>query len=240
MYVIGKDKALQFAKENCTKYRERFIEDIQDASKRSYLYDYRDAIKEAFLVEGVTEIVDVYCFRQCTEGKDINGKQEWYWSYESYQPGVRLIESGTIASPFRPGNAAKNFGLHLLHEDIASGGMTTYFSYKDEDQPNFIGKGSRKKVEDWFGFLTRENDARRKYIDDAKVKNAEFRAKVEKMYPDARIHIVDDGWMSECEFSVGYVLVHFQAGEDGRFYRSTKVDILKFPSTDKLFSEEGE
>ncbi len=238
MYVIGKDEALRFVKENCTSHKERFIREIENGEQQSWLYRLKPEIEKAFVVEGVTELVEVYCFNEVTEERDANGKNIYYWEFGVVEPCIRHIETGVIGYPYECQDSKKHFGLSMKHEDIAQG-MSTYFSYKDEQKPNYVGSGNKKKVNDWFGYITRENAARQKYIDEARARNAEFRAKVEKKYPNARIHIVSDGWMSECEFVVGYVLVKYEAGEDGRFYRSTKVDILSFPDTDKLF-EEGE
>ena len=238
MYVVGKEEALRFASGNCTSLKSRFLDEIERGENESWLWRIKPEIEKAFVVEGVTELVEVYTFHHVTEERDASGKNIYYWEFGVKEPCIRHIASGVIGYPYESPDSKKVYGLVLKQEDIARG-MTTYFSYKDEQKPNYVGSGSKKKMDDWFGFLARENAARQKYIDDARVKNAEFRAKVEKKYPKARIHIVDDGWMSECEFVVGYVLVQFQAGEDGRFYRSTKVDILSFPSTEQLF-EEGE
>lgn len=237
MYVIGKDEALQFVNKNCTLHKERFLGEIKRGENQSWLYRLLPEIKKAFVVEGVTELVDVFTFNRVTESRDAQGHNIYYLEFGVMEPCIRHIATGTIGYPYQSQSSKHMFGLVLKHEDMPIG-STTYFSYKDEEKPNFVGTGSKKKMDDWFGFLVRENEAKKKYIGDARAKNLSFQKTVREKYPDAWLHIVDDGWMSECKFTVGYVEFHFTAGEDGRFYRSTKVDILKVPSNKDLFGEE--
>lgn len=232
MYVIGKEQALQFAKDNCTYGKERFIEDIERGSNRSYLDDDVDSIKSALVVDGVTELVDVYTFRECS-GNPYSKEPARYWIFDYAEYCVRLLSTGRIAHPYRPNHRSDKFGLSLLHDDQADGRLKDFKS--EVQQPNFIGKGTKSKLEAWFGAIEQENEEKKAYIETAKAKNIAFQEKVKAKYPEAYLHILGDGWMSECEFTVGYVKVHFTAGDDGRFYRDIRVDILAMPSTDELF-----
>ena len=235
MYFIGKEKALRFAEENCTFNKDYYLEQIRKAEGRSYLYDRMDELKTAFEIEGFSEIVEVYCFSEYRD-YDNQDKEVYYWSFTHIDPCVRLIGNGKIAYPYESSYRSKKYGLTLKREDMARGGSND-FLYK-EQKPNFIGKASRKKIEDWFGYLKRENEARREYIDNANKKNREFQEKVKAKFPDAYMSIDKDGWMSECVIISGYVRFVFTSGEDGSIYRSTKVDILSVPSTKQLFGEE--
>lgn len=232
MYVIGKEQALQFAKENCTYGKERFIDDIERGHGRHYIDEDKEALEEALVVEGVSELVDVYVFRECS-GNTYANEPEHYWSFEYAEYCVRMLSTGKIAHPFRPHYKANKFGLSFLQEDQAEGRLRDFSA--DIQQPNYIGKGSKSKLEAWFNALEQENEAKKVYISTAWEKNLAFQEKVKAKYPKAQLHILGDGWMSECEFTVGYVKVHFSAGDDGRFYRDIKVDILAMPSTDELF-----
>lgn len=234
MYVIGKEEAIQFVKKNCTYGKQDILDDVINDRHRSWIDEKLPLLKEALVVEGVSEIVDVYVFSE-SFGNKYSNEPEHYWSFEYAEYCVRLLETGEIMHPWKPSNAAKVFGLSFMLDDTVQGRLKD-FKFGAQ-QPNFIGKGSKSKLLAWFGYRRAENEAMKEYISEANKKNAEFREKVQRCYPNARLRILADGWMSECWFSVGYVMVHFTAGEDGRFYRETKVDILAFPSTDKLFEQ---
>ena len=231
MYVIGKEQALQFVKDNCTYGKQRILEDIEGGHSRCYLDDDIQSLRDALEVKDVSELVTVYEFRECS-GNPYSKEPEHYWSFEWSQVCVRMLATGRIARPYRPYRVSKGFGLTLLQEDQAQGRLRDFKA--DIQQPNFIGKGTKTKLEAWFDAIEQENEAKKTYIETANAKNLAFQEKVKAKFPDARLRVLGDGWMSECEFTVGYVRVHFVAGDDGRFYRDTKVDILAMPSTDEL------
>jgi hypothetical protein len=227
MYVIGKEEARKFAEKNCP-YFLSFIE-----NGRRYNDNDLPRIKDAFEVEECTELVDVYHFSQYRNA----GDPTQYWQFDGREWAVRLIGTNMIARPYKSSYSSKTYGLSLMYEDQQKGSFKDFIF--DAVNPNFVSKGSRVKMLAWFNYLKMENDAKIDYVKTAYSRNYEFKEKVLSKYPDARMTVLGDGWMSECEFSVGYVLVRFEAGDDGRFYRSTKVDIVRFPSTEELFKTEG-
>lgn len=228
MYVIGKEEAKKFAEKNCPQY----LQSIENGERRFYTDANLPGIKKAFEVEECTELVEVYRFGKYRNGGDPTP----YWEFEGAGWAVRLIGTNMIANPY-PVKSREAYGLNLMFEDQQKGSFKDFIF--DAITPNFVSKGSRVKMLAWFNYLKMVNDAKIDYVKTAYSRNYEFKEKVLAKYPDARMTVLEDGWMSECEFSVGYVLVRFEAGDDGRFYRSTKVDIVRFPSTEELFKTEG-
>ena len=104
----------------------------------------------------------------------------------------------------------------------------------DEERPNFIGKASKKKIEDWVVYLINENEAKRQFIETANAKNLAFQEAVKKRFPNAWLHILDDGWMTECKFNYQLLEIHYTATEGGGFTRQCKVDIMRVPDTKNL------
>ena len=230
-HIIGKDKALEFAKQNCTLYKDSFIEDIEGGFKRAYLYDSLDALKAAFVIDGVSELADLYTF-STGYGNKFNGEPDTYWCFEGFEPAVRLLKTGQVATPYRE-NRNKGFGLFMLHGERTDGRLSG-FEF-DGARPDFIGKGSERKVTAWFDYLNAEDNAKKEFVETAYKRNREFLEKVQAKFPKAKVWVNEsDGWCRQIQFSAGYVLFIFEAADDGRFYKQTRVDALTLPSTEEL------
>ena len=239
MNVIGKEQALQFAREHCTYLKDYYLSDIENGAHRHYLDDNLQALKDAFEIEGFSEVVDVYEFRE-QSGNTFNHEPETYISFDIAQYCIRIIKSdnprikpGMVLVPWKDAWNAKTFGLFLDREDKVEGRLKD-FKYNDEVRPNFIGKASKKKIEDWVVYLINENEAKRQFIETANAKNLAFQEAVKKRFPNAWLHILDDGWMTECKFNYQLLEIHYTATEGGGFTRQCKVDIMRVPDTKNL------
>ena len=121
----------------------------------------------------------------------------------------------------------------MLHGERTNGRLSG-FEF-DGARPDFIGKGSERKVTAWFDYLNAEDKAKKEFIETAKKKNKEFADKMLAKFPKAEVWRSElDGWFGKIQFSAGYVLFTYEAADDGRFYRSTRVDILNLPTTEEL------
>lgn len=230
-HVIGKEEALEFARQNLTLYKSSYLEDIERGFKRHYLYDRTDAMKEALVIDGVSELLDIYEF-STGYGNKFNGEPDTYWCFEGSSPAVRLLKTGQMATPYRE-KQYKGFGLSLLREERTSGRLNG-FKF-DGVRPDFIGMGSERKLNAWFDYLNAEESAKKEFIETANKRNREFLDKVQAKFPKAESWVNEiDGWCRKIQISVGYVLMTFEAGDDGRFNRSTRVDILNLPTTEEL------
>lgn len=232
MYIIGKEEALRFVNENCEFCKDRLLDEIKEGRFRSDVDDNLPALKKALEVEGYSELVNVYVFREIS-GNVFRQEPETYWCLEWSTHCVRLLDTGEIARPYKP-NRAGGYALTLMQEDQVQGRLREFKA--DIQTPNLIGVGTKSKIDAWFNALRQENEAKRQFVESAIVKNREFKERLLAKYPNAQTRVLDDGWLVECWFTVGYVKIHFQSGDDGRFYRDTKVDILALPSTDELFA----
>ena len=169
-------------------------------------------------------IVDAYIFHE-QDG-------ETYYDYHSF--GLFEADTARVFFIYSPRNLAK-VGLALFPDDQTHGRL--YGFQFEEERPNYIGKATKKKIEDWIRFVEREDDAKKAFITTANYMNRQFRMRVEKRYPDARKTVLEDGWMTEFYITAGYVVFHYTAGENGVFYREHKVDISHLPSTDELLPQ---
>lgn len=215
--IIGKEEALRFARYNCKLYLENNLKQIENFLKDD---ERRNDLKKALEIDGFSEIVEVYNFRY-----ECYPDQESGYQFDVAYFCLRIIQTGEVFSVVPESWNSKRYKLLLLNP---AEGRCTYFRY-DEPAPNYIGKATRKKIEDWIQFCHRKNDAEIRYMAEAESKNREFRYAVLKKFPDAKCNVLEDGWMSECSFNYQMVNVHYTANEDGTFSRDLRVDIVNFP-----------
>lgn len=220
MKVIGKENAIRYAQEHCTHETERNIERIERSL--SYRIGDKKKLESVFNTEGV-EVVEVYEF---SFDWDNWKKEPTYEFFDQAYFAVHLLELDEFAHVYEISNSGR-FGLYLFRENQTLGRLNG-FEF-EEPTPRYIGKGTKKKVREWFEYLHREDEAKRRYIQSANEKNRYYKEKILSKFPDARMNVLEDGWMVECEFTVGYVIVRVTVGHNGNIYSEKRVDILSFP-----------
>lgn len=178
-----------------------------------------------FNIEGYSEVVRAYHFRQYTRGIE----QEKYWSYEGYFWVLRIIETGQLLC-MREISRDKFFIFPLIKQyDKRDRG----FKY-NEPEPNYIGKATQKKIQQWVDYCNAKEKARIEFANDVLQKNIEFADKFRAKFPQADFETQYDGWTSKISFYLDYLYIKYIALENGSFSREVQVVYSKVPTTEDL------
>lgn len=222
--IIGKDLAAKLAKYLCTgENLERALAKIEKSWHR-----YNRQQVSVLEVPGFAEIVEQFEFRHY----DMSTERSWgrdepdYWALEDGSEYVlRIIPTGEILRFWCPDNSGKRFALELRDRQM---GPCRDFKFTEE-QPQYIGKATEKKIQAWIDYQHRKREAETNYMAEARVRNAQLRATILKRFPNARLS-EHGGWLVECWYSEGVLDYHVTACEDGGFTRDYKVNYNMVPS----------
>lgn len=222
--IIGKEKAIRFAKLNCDpEYLERALDKIE----RSY-HRFSLGQLETLAVPGFSEIVEQFGFElyDYSEERSYGITREDCWVLgDDTSYVLRIIPTVEILRIWAPDNSGKRFGLSLQQRQL---GACRDFTFSEE-RPQYIGKATEKKIQAWLDYLHREREAETNYMAEARVKNAQLRAAILKRFPNAQLR-EDNGWLVEAWYKEGVLDYHVTATEAGGFTRSYRVDSNKVPS----------
>ena len=214
--VIGKEAAVKFIEDNCTFNKRESLERLETIGGR-WNEEQRKKF-EPLAVDGVSELVDVYAFYYEEQVREHSGTPA-HWYIDTVYPALRIIKSGEVFTPYQRSYGEKKFGLSPLEPNA---GRLDTFRF-EESEPNYIGKATEKKLNEWAGYLHRKRDAEQAFISAAEAKNRRFKEAVQKNFPDATLRVDKDGWLIECYFVHERIRYHYSGSHNGMFYRDIRV-----------------
>lgn len=227
-YFFSYEDASRFAKEVDILNADR----IPAAEKITLSCVYTigsDAIKP-FFIDGFTDVVPVYAFRQEWDNFKDEPKQSWYLDYTTL--ALKNIVTGDLYLIQQTKYNSKMFKLSLFYDKLP---RLDYFT-TELVMPNAVGKPNRKKLENWFEYLGSLHREKLDYINRAKLANKSFAAKVIAKYPDAIVKRNKDGWVSKIHFSYGMLDFTCTANEQGSFSRTYSVNYKLVPKDEVIFA----
>lgn len=212
------DDAMRFATENNCKN----INSIKAPEKIeiSCVYNLNSPEIKAFFIEGFTEVVPCYFFTQQSSWSREKNEFEKDWYIDSHTLLLRNIITGDLFHIYQTKHNSKKFGFTLFYPCTKE--YLHYFKTELE-QPNFIGKPTRKKMEDWFSYLINLDREKLDYINRAKCAIHSFTEKVLNKFPDAIISRNNKGETTRISVIAGAIRYTWEPTEKGQFYRTATI-----------------
>ena len=106
----------------------------------------------------------------------------------------------------------------------------------EREIPNYVGKATEKKLQEWIDYLHEKREAMTRYVENAMALN---RSKVEafkQKYPDGWFNTGDDGWTSEFRIEFERLRIKYTAHENGQFSRNAEVIYNRMPTEEELLA----
>ncbi len=221
------DDAMRFATENNCK-NINSIKRPENISVSCSYYLSSPEIK-AFFIEGFTEVVPCYFFTQQDSWNREKNEHDKDWYIDAHSLLIKNIITGDLFHIYQTRHNSKKFGLSLFYPCAKQ--HLNYFKTELE-QPNFIGKPSRKKLQDWFTYLIDIDREKLDYINRAKCAIHSFTEKILAKFPDAKVSKDKQGNTTNIVVIVGAIRYQWEPTEKGQFYRTAT--IWKAPTDEEL------
>ena len=182
-------------------------------------------------VEGFSRIVPCFEVRQNWDHFQEKYLDEYY--YDNSYWVLEIIPTGELFTFYEKMRNSKRFGLSM-HERFYSD-RCKYFSF-DKEIPNYVGKATEKKLQEWIDYLHEKREAMTRYVENATALN---RSKVEAFkakYPDGYFNTLSDGWTSDFLIEFERLRIKYTAHENGQFSRNAEVIFNRMPTEEELLS----
>lgn len=182
-------------------------------------------------VEGFSRIVPCFEVRQTYDHFQEKYLDEYY--YDASYWLLEIIPTGELFTFYEKVRNSKRFGLSM-HKRFDCD-RCKYFSFEREI-PNYVGKATEKKLQEWIDYLHEKREAMMRYVDNAMALN---RSKVEAFkakYPDGYFNTLSDGWTSEFRIEFERLRIKYTAHENGQFSRNAEVIFNRMPTEEELLS----
>lgn len=215
------------------------MEDVQ-AFAQSVKFNNPDSIRMPWMdkskyvgleVEGFSRIVPCFAVGQVWDHFRKEYLDEYY--YDNSYWVLEIIPTGELFTFYEKMRNSKRFGLSMyerFHYDRCK-----YFSF-DREIPNYVGKATEKKLQEWIDYLHEKREAMTRYVENAMALN---RSKVEAFkakYPDGYFNTLSDGWTSEFRIEFERLRIKYTAHENGRFSRNAEVIFNRMPTEEELLA----
>ena len=229
--IIGREAAIAFAEKHCTVDADYYIGKAKNGVNR---WSKENAEKwNTLVIPGFSRAVEIYPFH-------LLPAEEWrdrpeHWVLSDSMMALYIEKTGELLNIYEPHCNAKKFGLYYLVGDRSL--HLDHFSF-NEPKPNFIGKGTQKKIQDWLDYLRRELIAKIEYNAYAWKRNREFQEALKAHFPDAKKRVDEKGWLIECWIEQGCIRYHYTPSDNGHFYRNYEIMPFEIPSTKDLLGIE--
>lgn len=242
-FIIGKEAAQDWIRKNESweGARTAILEHLENAFSSPYDERRLDAWKAVLTVPGFCDVVVVYEFYwdDCLDISEWHRKNVCppHWVYNDTTIAVRILESGLLLRPYPAAHNTGKYGLTLV--DCAEGRLQDF--HYPEPHPNYIGKVTRKKIEEWADWNVGRKTLAVEFIDNAMKHNQLFKKAVEERFPNADMSVAPtDGWLCECKFCFEGIEYTYTARSNGSFARDYKMDYRAIrPTEDMLGIDEG-
>ena len=182
-------------------------------------------------VEGFSRIVPCFEVRQNWNHFQEKYLDEYY--YDNSYWVLEIIPTGELFTFYEKMCNSKRFGLSM-HKRFDCD-RCKYFSF-DREIPNYVGKATEKKLQEWINYLHEKREAMTRYVDNAMALN---RSKVEAFkakYPDGYFNTLSDGWTSEFRIEFERLRIKYTAHENGQFSRNAEVIFNRMPTEEELLA----
>ena len=182
-------------------------------------------------VEGFSRIVPCFVVLQVWDHFRKEYLDEYY--YDNSHWVLEIIPTGELFTFYEKMRNSKRFGLNMLNRFPSD--RCKYF-YFDKEIPNYVGKATKKKLQEWIDYLHERREAMTRYVENAMALN---RSKVEAFkakYPDGYFNTLSDGWTSEFRIEFERLRIKYTAHEDGQFSRNAEVIFNRMPTEEELLS----
>lgn len=182
-------------------------------------------------VDGFSRIVPCFVVRQNWDHFRKEYLDEYY--YDNSYWILEIIPTGELFTFYEKMRNSKRFGLSM-HERFPFD-RCKYFFF-DREIPNYVGKATEKKLQEWIDYLHEKREAMTRYVENAMALN---RSKVEafkQKYPDGWFNTGDDGWTSEFRIEFERLRIKYTAHENGQFSRNAEVIYNRMPTEEELLA----
>lgn len=219
--------AMTFANENN-------CQNINGIRKAEYIqvscaYSLNSEVLKSFCIDGFTEIVPCYIFSEQETYNRSKGVHENSWYIDNCILLLKNTITGDFFHIYQTKYNPKKFGLSLFYPSVKE--HLDYFK-TDLEQPNYIGKPNRKKLQDWFDYLIGVDREQLDYVNRAKCAINAFAEKVLAKFPDAIIDRASNGIVKRIRADWGAIRFTWTPTETGKFHR--KAYIYNAPSDEEL------
>lgn len=221
------DDAMNFATENnCQNINEiKKAENI----RVSCAYSLNSEVLKPFCIDEFTEIVPCYIFSEQETYNREKGDYENFWYIDNCILLLKNIITGDLFHIYQTKYNSQKFGLSLFYPSVKE--HLNYFK-TDLEQPNYIGKPNRKKLQAWFDYLIGVDREKLDYVNRAKCAINAFAEKVLAKFPDAIIDRASNGIVKRIRATWGAIRFIWTPTETGKFYREAY--IYTAPSDEEL------
>lgn len=215
------------------------MEDVQ-AFAQSVKFNNPDSIRMPWMpksdfagleVEGFSRIVPCFVVSQNYDNFQKKYLDEYYHSASCWV--LEIIPTGELFTFYEKVRNSKRFGLNLFERFNSN--RCRYFSF-DREIPNYVGKATEKKLQEWIDYLHEKREAMTRYVENAMALN---RSKVDAFkakYPDGWFDTNADGWTSEFRIDFERLRIKYTAHEDGQFSRNAEVIYNRMPTEEELLA----
>jgi hypothetical protein len=219
-YFINSTEALQFIKDNnifVTDYELKELNENITADKEISMFN----------IENCCQAVYLYCFHT---GIDASTNLSC-WRYNGRSKGIMVNNQIYYLFKTRFTNDKWEL-LHFPHDH-----KKLYRYEYNEKQPNFIGKATSKKVQEWVKYVNDKYEYQITQYKLEKAKNLEFVNQFKAKYPEGIYKYNSEGWCTEFEIYTDVYHIKFTSGADegkGNYYRSVGLRYDKIPTNEQL------
>ncbi len=182
-------------------------------------------------VEGFSRIVPCFVVRQVWDHFRQEYLDEYY--YDNSYWVLEIIPTGELFTFYEKVRNSKRFCLSM--HNLLDSNRCKYFSF-DREIPNYVGKATEKKLQEWIDFLHEERAAKQLYLDTAMKKNRGIVDAFKAKYPEGYFKTEDDGWTDIFIIRFERFRIKFTAFENGDFSRNIDVPHECYPTTEELLS----
>ena len=209
-----------------------FASEVKFSNPDSIRMPWQDKSKyDGLEVEGFSRIVPCFVVRQSWDHFREKYLDEYY--YDNSYWVLEIIPTGELFTFYEKVRHSNRFGLSM-HERFDSN-RCQYFSFEREI-PNYVGKATKKKLQEWIDYLHEKREAMTRYVKNAMALNRSMVEAFKQKCPDGWFNTGPDGWTSEFRIEFERLRIKYTAHENGQFSRNAEVIYARMPTEEELLS----
>lgn len=219
-YFTSNVDALQFIKDNNIVIADYSLKELNEN-----IADNKEI--SMFNIENCSQAVYIYHFYT---GQDA-GTNNSYWRYNGRSKGIMVNNQIFYLFKTRSTNDKWEL-LHFPHDH-----KKLYRYEYNEKQPNYIGKATSKKVQEWAKFVNDKYEYQMAQYEAEKQKNLNFANQFKAKYPEGIYKYNSEGWCTRFEIYTDVYHIIYESGADdglGNFYRKVNLRYDKIPTNEQL------
>jgi hypothetical protein len=219
-YITNNAVALQFIKDNNIVIGDYSLKELNENITA-------DKELSMFNIENCSEAMYLYHFYT---GIDVSTNLS-IWRYGGRSKVIMVNQQMFYLNKTRFTNDKWEL-LHFPHDH-----KKLYRYEYNEKQPNFIGKATSKKVQEWVKYVNDKYEYQITQYKLEKAKNLEFANQFKEKYPEGIYKYNSEGWCTRFEIYTDVYHIIYESGADegiGNFYRKVNLRYDKIPSNEEL------